>query len=75
MRIFTERWTPWAAVGVSLVLRALYFTQIQANPYFGSPVMDEGYHDLWAREIAAGDWAARIPFFRADPQRNDAAAE
>jgi len=65
MRFFTERWTPWAAVGVSLVFRALYFTQIQANPYFDSPVMDEGYHDLWAREIAAGDWAARIPFFRA----------
>jgi tetratricopeptide (TPR) repeat protein len=62
---FDARKAPWAAVGLSLVLRAVYFVQVRENPYFASPVMDEGYHDLWAREIAAGDLTARIPFFRA----------
>ncbi|GJM44450.1 MAG: hypothetical protein DHS20C21_12920 [Gemmatimonadota bacterium] len=59
------RWIPWAAVALSLAFRALYFIQIWTNPYFDVPIMDEGYHDLWAREIAAGEWASRIPFFRA----------
>jgi Flp pilus assembly protein TadD len=43
----------------------VYFAQIRGNPHFAIPIMDEGYHDLWAREIAAGDWSSRIPFFRA----------
>lgn len=60
-----ERWFPALAVGLSLVLRLVYFLQIRDNPYFTAPVMDEGYHDLWAREIAAGDWESRLPFFRA----------
>ncbi|MFN8179859.1 MAG: tetratricopeptide repeat protein [bacterium] len=60
-----SRWLPWAAVAVSLAYRAVYFIQIRGNPFFGAPIMDEGYHDLWARELAHGDWTARIPFFRA----------
>jgi len=52
-------------VATSLVLRAVYFLQIRGNPYFGSPVMDEGYHDLWASQIASGDLTSQIPFFRA----------
>ena len=55
----------WIAVAVSLVLRILYFIQIRGNPFFDTPIMDEGYHDLWAREIAGGDWTTRLPFFRA----------
>lgn len=57
--------SPWAPVVVSLGLRVAYLLQIRGNPFFGSPVMDEGYHDLWARELAAGDWTSRLPFFRA----------
>ncbi|NNE43618.1 MAG: hypothetical protein HKN12_05380, partial [Gemmatimonadetes bacterium] len=56
---------PAAAVALSAVLRLLYFLQIRANPYFFAPVMDEGYHDQWAQEIAAGNWAFQLPFFRA----------
>ncbi|HMB69613.1 MAG TPA: glycosyltransferase family 39 protein, partial [bacterium] len=63
--IRNARWLPWAAVALSLLFRALYFLQIRSNPYFDVPIMDEGYHDLWAREISAGDWTARVPFFRA----------
>lgn len=55
----------WIAVLVSLLFRAIYFIQIQDNPFFDSPVMDEGYHDSWAKEIAAGDPSSKIPFFRA----------
>ncbi len=61
----SARWVPWLSVGLSLAFRALYFAQIRGNPHFALPIMDEGYHDLWAREIAAGDWTDRIPFFRA----------
>lgn len=57
--------SPWPAVGVSLALRLAYLVQIRGNPFFDSPIMDEGYHDLWARELAAGDWTSRLPFFRA----------
>jgi Flp pilus assembly protein TadD len=60
-----SRWLPWAAVATALLYRAVYFIQIRQNPFFDSPIMDEGYHDLWARELAHGDWTARIPFFRA----------
>ncbi|MGH2569783.1 MAG: tetratricopeptide repeat protein, partial [bacterium] len=56
---------PLAAVAASLLLRAAYYAQLVGNPYFDTPVMDEGYHDLWAREIASGDLAGRLPFFRA----------
>lgn len=54
-----------AAVVVTLVLRIVYFIQIQGNPFFDNPIMDEGYHDLWAKEVASGDFTAKLPFFRA----------
>lgn len=59
------KWAPLLAVLLSLALRAIYLAQTRGNPFFDVPIMDEGYHDLWAREIAAGDWTARLPFFRA----------
>jgi Tfp pilus assembly protein PilF len=59
------RYAPYVAVALSVLFRLAYFLQIRGNPFFDSPVMDEGYHDLWAREIAAGDLASRLPFFRA----------
>jgi tetratricopeptide (TPR) repeat protein len=56
---------PVLATILSLLLRIAYYLQIRDNPYFATLVMDEGFHDLWAREIAAGDLTGRIPFFRA----------
>jgi hypothetical protein len=41
--------SPWSPVAVSLVLRLAYLLQIRGNPFFDFPVLDEGYHDLWAR--------------------------
>lgn len=59
------RYAPYAAVALSLLFRIAYFVQIQGNPFLDCPVMDEGYHDLWAREVAAGDLTSQLPFFRA----------
>lgn len=59
------RWAPWLLLAASLAYRCVYFIQIRGNPFFDGPIMDEAYHDLWAREIAHGDWTARVPFFRA----------
>jgi tetratricopeptide (TPR) repeat protein len=59
------RWAPLGAIVATLAYRAAYFIQIRGNPYFDAPLMDEGYHDLWAREIAHGDWAGQVPFYRA----------
>ena len=56
---------PVGAVLLALAFRLVYFFQIRGNPFFDAPVMDEGYHDGWAEEIAAGEWVARAPFFRA----------
>lgn len=58
-------WVPWLILAATLAYRLVYFIQIRGNPYFDAPIMDEGYHDLWAREIARGDWTERIPFYRA----------
>ncbi len=55
----------WLAVLLSLAIRAVYFAQIQGNPFFDAPIMDEGYHDTWAKEIAAGDVFGKAPFYRA----------
>lgn len=56
---------PWLILALALAYRVAYFIQIRGNPYFDAPIMDEGYHDLWARELAHGDWTTRIPFYRA----------
>jgi Flp pilus assembly protein TadD len=58
-------WAPWVALSLAIAYRIVYFIQIQRNPFLDSPIMDEGYHDLWAKEIAGGDWKARVPFYRA----------
>jgi hypothetical protein len=55
----------WIAIGVSVAMRLLYLLQIRHNPYFDFPVLDEGYHDQWARELASGELTKQIPFFRA----------
>ncbi len=53
------------SVLLTLLLRTVYFLEVRDNPYFETPVMDEAYHDAWAKEIAAGNWRANLPFFRA----------
>jgi 4-amino-4-deoxy-L-arabinose transferase-like glycosyltransferase len=55
----------WIAIGVSVVIRLLYLLEIRHNPYFDYLVLDEAYHDQWAREIASNVFTHQIPFFRA----------
>ena len=49
----------------SLALRLIYLLQIQANPHFNVPTMDPLYHDVWAQNIAGGNWIGSSIFFRA----------
>jgi 4-amino-4-deoxy-L-arabinose transferase-like glycosyltransferase len=56
---------PLAAVAATLALRIVYFVEIRESPFFDTPLMDEAYHDGWAREIAEGRLTERAPFFRA----------
>ncbi|HEX9916865.1 MAG TPA: tetratricopeptide repeat protein [candidate division Zixibacteria bacterium] len=49
----------------SFALRLIYLLQIKDNPYFASPTMDPLYHDIWAQDIANGNWVGNKAFFRA----------
>ncbi|HKY31489.1 MAG TPA: glycosyltransferase family 39 protein, partial [Candidatus Polarisedimenticolia bacterium] len=59
----------WAAglacAGVGLVLRLSHLAALRALPTFDGYIMDEAYHDTWARAIASGDWLGTEVFFRA----------
>ncbi len=51
---------------LAFVVRFIYLIQIRSSlPFFYAPIMDELYHDSWARQIASGDWIGTEPFFRA----------
>jgi len=45
--------------------RLLHLLSLQSLPTFAGYIMDEAYHDAWARRIAAGDWLGHEVFFRA----------
>ncbi len=50
---------------LALALRIIYLLQIKTNPHFFSPTMDPLYHDVWAQNIAGGNWIGGKVFFRA----------
>lgn len=50
---------------LAFALRIIYLLQIKANPHFFSPTMDPLYHDVWAQNIAGGNWIGGKVFFRA----------
>ncbi|NIN01640.1 MAG: tetratricopeptide repeat protein [candidate division Zixibacteria bacterium] len=50
---------------LALALRIIYLLQIKHNPHFFSPTMDPLYHDVWAQNIAGGNWIGGKVFFRA----------
>lgn len=51
---------------LAFLVRFVFLIQIKSSlPFFNSPIMDELYHDRWARQIAAGDWMGSESFFRA----------
>ena len=49
----------------AFALRLIYVQQLRASPLFEDPVMDELYHDQWARSIVAGETYVEGPYFRA----------
>ncbi len=57
--------TPAAIFVLALLIRVIYLFQSQANPQFDTPLMDPGYHDEWAWQLARGVWEGQGPFFRA----------
>ena len=54
-----------AIVLFAFALRLIYVLQMRGSPLFDDPVMDELYHDQWARALAAGQTYMEGPFFRA----------
>jgi len=50
---------------LALFLRIIYLLQVKNNPHFFSPTMDPLYHDVWAQNIAGGNWIGGKVFFRA----------
>ena len=50
---------------VAFSVRLINLETIKSNPYFNYPIMDEKYHDEWAKEIAAGDLFKMAPYYRA----------
>lgn len=67
MKRFESKYLIAAAVFVAaFLIRLVYFLQIKANfPGWDTPTIDPLFHDLWARQIAAGDLLGVGPFFRA----------
>jgi tetratricopeptide (TPR) repeat protein len=50
---------------LAFILRLVYFFQVKSNPHFFSLTMDPLYHDVWAQNIAGGNWIGGKVFFRA----------
>jgi tetratricopeptide (TPR) repeat protein len=50
---------------LAFALRLIYVLQARANPQFDAPLMDPGYHDQWAWQVASGAWEPVGAFFRA----------
>ncbi len=50
---------------LAFILRLIYLLQVKSNPHFFSPTMDPLYHDIWAQNIAGGNWIGGKVFFRA----------
>ena len=50
---------------VAMAVRVTYVLELRSCPYFDQETMDAGYHDEWARAIAAGRSFVDGPYFRA----------
>lgn len=59
-----DTWTLLAVVASALLVRTVYVVQYRECPYFDHETMDAGYHDDWAKAIAAGEAFVEGPYFR-----------
>ncbi|MCP4592264.1 MAG: tetratricopeptide repeat protein [bacterium] len=62
-------WIDWlillGIVGLALVLRMVYVSELRSSPEFDAPQMDALYHDQWAQAIVGGEEFVEGPYFRA----------
>jgi len=61
----TERWRLFLLFGVALLVRILYISEASHHPLFNVLVLDEKFHDEWAKSIAGGNLFGDVVFFRA----------
>jgi tetratricopeptide (TPR) repeat protein len=52
-------------LGAALLLRLAHWAAVRQAPFIAQLVMDSREYDLWARQIAAGDWLGHGVFFQA----------
>lgn len=60
-----EPMAPMLVLFLALLLRIVYVHQLRASPLFDTLIMDELYHDRWAKALASGNWIGDEVFFRA----------
>lgn len=60
-----DGWLIFLILLVAIALRVVFILQMRAGPLFEAPIMDELYHDEWARTIANGETYIDGPYFRA----------
>jgi tetratricopeptide (TPR) repeat protein len=60
------RWATWLTViaVVAAALRALYLFELRDTPLFAVLVSDGIQYDVWAREIASGQWLGSKVFYQ-----------
>jgi tetratricopeptide (TPR) repeat protein len=49
----------------ALIPRIFYLLEVKSSLHFFSPTLDALYHDVWAQNIASGNWVGGEVFFRA----------
>lgn len=54
-----------AIFAVAFLIRLVHIWQIRDSPFFDVLIGDSRAYDLWAREIAAGDWVGHEVFYQA----------
>ena len=59
------RWQVVAIASVALVVRLTYIWQIRPSPFFDVLIGDARQYDVWAAQIAGGDWIGRDVFYQA----------
>jgi 4-amino-4-deoxy-L-arabinose transferase-like glycosyltransferase len=61
----SSRWAVIVILVVSILVRVAYFTEMIGSPCYVQHLWDQSdmhFFDLWAREIAGGDWLVNKPF-------------
>lgn len=55
----------FAVLALALFLRLGHWAAVRGQPFVAELLVDSAEYDRWAREIAAGAWLGKEPFFQA----------